>query len=123
MFNETSISNLEASLGLISTASFFEDLPDQIKTALQLYDCFKSQMFKMGHTFLLRKDLQMHHYYYKKDYKKQHSTMAVFDVRAIDFLVLHGVLKQEMGKDHNERLHLMRYWKAEESILFSFQTT
>ena len=75
-------------------------------------------MFKMGHTFLYRKDAQMHYQYYKKNSKKEH---YIIDASIIDFLVTHGVLKEDITKDYQKRLHLMRYWKAEESIFLLFK--
>ena len=94
MFRETGISSLEASFHSMTQASFYPGLSDLHKAALQPYDVFKSQMHRLGHTFLLRSKLHKHYEWYNG--KRTVGNLSVYSNCVSEFLVEQGVLKKRI---------------------------
>eukprot|EP00092_Neocalanus_flemingeri_P026030 GFUD01028215.1.p1 GENE.GFUD01028215.1~~GFUD01028215.1.p1 ORF type:complete len:1265 (+),score=407.13 GFUD01028215.1:55-3849(+) len=127
MYKETKYSGLEAPYFAIKNAWFYSSFSDLHKTSLQTYDLFKQTCKSRGHTFLLQHDLPTHFHYYTRDPKraKDGEETSVPNsgmmYSATEFLIENEILKREM-KGAEERFHLMRYWKAEESICSSLES-
>ena len=128
MYKETKYSGLEAPYFAVKNAWFYSSFSDLHKTALQTYDLFKQTCKSSGHTFLLQHDLPTHFHFHTRDINsraKDGEETAVPSSgmmnSATEFLIENEVLKREV-KGAEERFHLMRYWKAEESICSSLES-
>ena len=100
------VSNLEAPLHLMSRAPFYSTLTIEQKAALTLYEAIKNFCLRNGHTYVTQKNI---------DYLVGSELTNVID--AINFLLGHDVLRRDVSTGNLERFHLMRYWRAEESIV------
>lgn len=120
MYKETKFSGLEAPLKNILSVFWYEDLSEVQKFSLLTYDMFKSTCANKGHTYLKHDDLPSDWNYYQPpspEIKKPNMTQRN---SAIEFLIEHEILKREV-KNAAERFHMMRYWKAEDSICESLE--
>ena len=120
MYKETKFSGLEATLKNILSVFWYEDLSEVQKIALLTYDMFKSTCGNKGHTYLKYDDLPRDWEYYQppsSDIRKPNLDQRT---SAIEFLIEHEIVKREV-KSAIERFHLMRYWKAEDSICESLE--
>ena len=119
MYKETKFSGLEAQYSAIKTVFWFDDLTDIEKTALLTYDVFKYACRKDGHTYLLQHQIPNHFKFYPS--ADDVTVPGVTEqYSAIEFLIDHEIVVRQV-KDSQERFHLMRYWKAEESICESLE--
>ena len=119
MYKETKFSGLEAQYSAIKTVFWFDDLSDVEKTALLTYDMFKYACRKDGHTYLLHHQIPTHFKFYPS--ADDVTVPGVTEqYSAIEFLIEHEIVVRQV-KDSQERFHLMRYWKAEESICESLE--
>merc|ERR1719233_811257 len=128
MYKETRYSGLEAPLFAVKNAWFYSSFSDLHKTALQTYDLFKQTCKSRGHTFLLQHDLATHFHYYTRDINNraregEETTVPSTGMlnSSTEFLIENDILKREV-KGAEVRFHLMRYWKAEESICESLES-
>jgi len=128
MYKETKYSGLEAPLFAIKNAWFYNSFSDLHKTALQTYDLFKQTCKSRGHTYLLQHDLPTHFHFYTRDTNSrakdgEQTTVPSSGMlnSATEFLIENEIIKREV-KGAEERFHLMRYWKAEESICESLES-
>ena len=120
MYKETKFSGLEAPLKNILSVFWYEDLSEVQKFSLLTYDMFKSTCASKGHTYLKHDDLPSDWNYYQPpspEIKKPNTTQRN---SAIEFLLEHEILRREV-KNAAERFHLMRYWKAEDSVCQSLE--
>ena len=122
MYNETKFSGLEAQYSAIKSVWWFDNLSDLQKAALLTYDMFKHTCRDKGHTYLKHDDIKTNFKFYtsrvnnNEDEQPNQSTTT----SAIEFLIEHEIVRRQV-KDAVERFHLMRYWKAEESICNSLE--
>ena len=100
------VSNLEASIELMRRAPFYSILTTEQKAALTLYDAIKNHCLRNGHTFVTMHNI---------DYLVSGELDRVAD--AVNFLLDHEVLRRDVSAGNLERFHLMRYWRAEETIV------
>ena len=120
MYNKTKFSGLEAPYSAIKSSAWYPDLSQLHQAALYTYDLFKATCRQVGHTFLLQDGIKNHIKYYEgraePGEKHCHDYMS-----ALEFLIENQVVRRQVKAPH-ERFHLMRYWKAEESICESLKT-
>ena len=118
MYKATKVSGLEAQYKAIKSVWWFDDLSDIEKAALLTYDMFKSTCRNQGHTYLKYNDISTHFKFY--NVPDEDGSLVKHKISAIEFLIEHEIVKREV-KNAEERFHLMRFWKAEESICESVQ--
>ena len=128
MYKETRFSGLEAPLFAMKNAWFYRDLSDLHRVSLVTYDLFKQTCKSRGHTYLLHHDMPTYFHFYTKFSKSstnnnEESSMPSNGLlcSAIEFLIENEIVKREV-KGAEERFHLMRYWRAEESICESLES-
>ena len=102
----SAVSNLEAPLHLMRRAPFYSGLATEQKAALELYDGIKNLCLRNGHTYVTQNNI---------DYVVSGELENVSD--AVNFLLDHEVLRRDVSVGNSERFHLVRYWRAEESIV------
>ena len=100
------VSNLEAPNYLMSRAPFYSTLTTEQKAALTLYEAIKNFCLRNGHTYVTQNNI---------DYVVSGELENVSD--AVNFLLDHEVLRRDVSAGNLERFHLVRYWRAEESIV------
>ena len=104
------VSNLEAPLYLMRRAPFYSGLATEQKAALVLYDAIKNHCLRNGHTYVTQQNIE-----YLVGSELENATEAVH------FLLEREVLCRDVSPLNLERFHLMRYWRAEETIVSSFE--
>ena len=100
------VSNLEAPMYLMRRAPFYSNLTTEQKAALTLYEAIKNFCLRHGHTYVTQNNI---------DYLVRGELENVID--AVNFLLDYEVVQRDVSAKNIERFHLMRYWRAEESIV------
>ena len=122
MYKMTKFSGLEAPYSAIKSIGWYRDLPDLHKAALYTYDLLKATCRQVGHTYLLDRGIQSHIKYYQNGTDGEEDKYSYSHVTsALEFLIEMEVVKRQV-KNAEVRFHLMRYWKAEESICESLES-
>ena len=121
MYSKTKFSGLEAPYSAIKSSAWYQDLTDLQQAALYTYDLFKATCRQVGHTFLLQDGIKNHQKFYEGRGEPGAEKHCHDFMSALEFLIENEVVRRQVKAPH-ERFHLMRYWKAEESICESLKS-
>ena len=123
MYSKTKFSGLEAPYSAIKSSWWYEELSKLHKAALYTYDLIKATCKQVGHTYLIESGIKTHIKYYEnlRGNAESEKPSYSFVTSALEFLIENEVVKRQI-KNAEERFHLMRYWKAEESVCESLMS-